>query len=188
MTNPFVKLNLTGLDGVLNLLKSLPPELVSKRGGPVLAALRRGALVIRNQARANFAVAVAQPGLTGITDTTGFTEKQIVIKRRNPPTGVNGEKLVITVNPKPHPGGRLYKRKSRAVEGKRKTKGPTARAIRANDIAFIMEVGTSKQPATPWLRPAFQAKAEESIRTIESELVKGVDRVVKKLASQNKGR
>ena len=32
------------------------------------------------------------------------------------------------------------------------------------------------------------AKAREAITTIETELVKGIDRIVKKLAQQNKGR
>jgi len=36
-----------GLEGVLDLLKSLPPELVSSRGGVVLSGLRKGGTVMR---------------------------------------------------------------------------------------------------------------------------------------------
>ena len=164
---------LEGLDGVLETLKRLPPELVSKRGGPVLASLRKGARILVKQSRDNFRAAVAMPGKTGVTDSTGFTEKQIVSKRRRMPGGQKGERIVVTVNAKPHP------------TSKGKYRG---RTIRANDIAFIMEAGSSKQPATPWLRPAFATKREEALRAIESDLTKRVDKIVKKLSAQNEGK
>lgn len=162
-----------GLDGVLDTLKKLPPELVSKRGGPVVASLRKGARVLLKQSRENFAAAVSMPGKTGVTDTTGFTERQIVSKRRRPPGGQKGERVVVTVNPKPHPTSKgMYR----------------GRTIRANDIAFIMELGSSAQPATPWLRPAFESRRAEALQVIETDLVKRVDKITKKLASQNKVR
>lgn len=167
-----LELQMRGLDGVLQTLESLPKEVVSKRGGPVLASLRKGARVLVKQSKDNFRAAVAMAGQTGITDTTGFTEKQIVAKRRHPPVGTKGERIVVTVNPKPHPNGHKYR----------------GRTIQANDIAFIMEAGGSKQPATPWLRPAFEAKREEALRAIERELVTRVDRIVKTLATKNQGK
>jgi hypothetical protein len=167
-----VEVQLSGLDGVLDTLKRLPPELVSRNGGLVRAALRRGAMVLVNQARINFRAAVALPGKTGITDTTGFTEKNIVAKRRRMMPGVNGERYVVTVNYKPHPNNHKF-RKS---------------VLRANDIAFMMEAGTSKQEPTPWLLPAFKSKAEEAIRTVELSLVKAVDRVLRKIAKGGLGK
>lgn len=184
-----VEMKLTGIDGVLETLKRLPPEVVSKRGGPVRAALRKGAMVIVKQARSNFRDAVDLPGKTGITDSTGFTEKQIVAKRKRPPPGVNGGKYIVTVNYVDHPSGLLSRRKSRAAAGsKRKARKRTPKPIKANDIAFIMEVGSSKQPATPWLRPAFNAKAAEAINVIQTELLRRVNLIVAKLAAQNKGK
>lgn len=168
-----VTVEMRGLEGVLDTLKRLPPELVSRRGGPVLASLRKGARVLVKQSKDNFRAAVAMPGRTGITDTTGFTEKQIVARRRRMPGSEKGERVVVTVNPKPHP------------TSKGKYRG---RTIRANDIAFIMEAGSSKQPATPWLRPAFATKREEALRAIESDLTKRVDKIVKALASRNEGK
>jgi hypothetical protein len=164
--------DIKGLDGVLEMLQQLPPEIASKNGGIVRRALRKGAMVLVTQGRANFRRAVEQPGATGITDTTGFTEKQIVAKRRKMPGGMKGEKFVVTVNYVLHPNGNKYR----------------GRAIRANDIAFTMEAGSSKQAATPWLRPAFDAKARTAIETATSELIRGIDRAVKKLAAKNKGR
>lgn len=183
-----VELKLTGLDGVLRTLQSLPAEVVSKNGGPVRRALRKGALVILNEAKSNLRAAIALPGKTGITESTGFTEKNIIAKRKAPRGGENGERYIITVNPKVHPNAAEIKRASRAKPGsKRKSRGgPKSRPIKANDIAFIMEYGSSKQEATPWLRPAFASKAEEAIRTVEKELVAGIDRIVKKLARQNR--
>lgn len=186
-----LEVKMGGLAGVIETLKRLPPEVVSKKGGPVLAALRKGARLLVKQSRDNFRAAVAMPGRTGITDTTGFTEKQIVSKRRLPPSGTKGERIIVTVNPKVHPSGQSYKRKSRAGLGKRLrkgNKGPSARPVQANDIAFMMEYGTRKQEATPWLRPAYEAKREEVLHTIETDLTQRVNRIVKKLVAQTKGK
>lgn len=165
-----LELKLQGLDGVLESLKMLPPELVSKRGGPVRSALRKGAVLIQKQAKANFDAAVNSPGKSGLNQSTGFTERQIVVRRRNPGPNINGERMVVTVQPKKHPSGRKYR------------KG----VIQANDIAFIMEMGSRTQPATPWLRPAFIARAEEAIRLTEDELFRQVDRIWLKLIRTNK--
>jgi len=48
-----VEVQLEGLQGVLETLKALPSELVSRNGGPVRSALRKGALVIFKQANSN---------------------------------------------------------------------------------------------------------------------------------------
>lgn len=167
-----MEVKMEGLNGVLDLLKSLPPEVVSKRGGPVRSALRKGALVIQQQARANFRAAVAQPGLTGITQSSGLTEQSIIIKRRQL-TQIKGERFVVTVRSVPHPSGRLYVRSKR--------KPAASQIVRTNDIAFFMEVGTATQPATPWLRPAFESRAQDAIATTERELIAGLDRIIKRL-------
>lgn len=161
-------IQISGLDEAVRMLEQLPKEIVSKNGGPVRAALRKAAMVIVNEARAGFDRAVALPGRSGITDSTGFTTKNIVAKRRNPPDGINGEKFVITVNSKVHPGGRIYNKKP----------------IKTNDIAFIMEQGSAFQPATPWLRPAFNKKAEESIRVFEKELLPQIERFAQRYLKQ----
>ena len=85
---------------------------------------------------------------------------------------INGERYVVAVRPKKHPSGNKYRK----------------RTIQTNDIAFIMEQGSAKHPALPWLRPTFAARAAEAIRLIETTLVADVERIVKKLAAQNRGR
>lgn len=157
---------ISGLDGVLDTLKSLPPEVVSKRGGPVKSALRKGALVILREAKLN--LAHATENLTGDYTTTGLLEKSVIATRGKPPPGQNGERYLVRV-----------KRKSYERKGQTVTTQQTAK---------FLEYGTEKQPAEPWLRPAFNAKAEEAISTVGRELVKGVDRVVRRLAGQNRGK
>lgn len=164
-----VDVKVSGLDGVLDALKKLPPEVVSKGGGPVRKSLRKGAMVLVKQGRQNFSAAVQQVGKSGITDTTGFTEKQIIARRGK--YGGKGERQVVTVRGVPHPNGNTYR----------------GRPIQANDIAFTMEAGTSKQPATPWLRPAFDAKAQEAISTVERELPLEVAKIARKLGLKTQG-
>lgn len=164
-----LELQLRGLDGVLEMLKQLPPEVVSKRGGPVKTALRKGAVVILKQARANLQVVTANATASEKIESTGLLLKNLVATRGKPPPGENGERYLVRVRRKGYP------RKGGSSVSTQKT-------------GLWLEYGTSEQPAEPWLRPAAASKAEDAIRTIESELVRGLDRVVAKLAAQNKGR
>lgn len=161
-----------GLEGVLATLKSLPPELVSKGGGPVRFAVRKAANIIRDEAKAQMIARGNTPGATSKNYATGFTAKHIISKRTKL-TQIKGERFVVTVRSAPHPNGNKI--------GK-------GRAIRTNDIAFIMEAGSAKQPAEPWLRPAFDTKRQQAATTMEVELKAAIDRIVRKLARQNKGK
>jgi len=188
-----VELQIQGLNGVLKTLQSLPPALVSKNGGVVRSSLRVGSVIILKQARANFKSAVNLGGKSGVTKTTGFTEKNIVTMRKNTIGNVKGERFIVGVRYKEHPNGAiLEKSKSYAIRKDSKKRAPTSRTtkqrvVRANDIAFMMEYGTSNQQATPWLRPAFESKKNEAMDAIVSDLLKRVDRVVSNLSKQNAG-
>jgi HK97 gp10 family phage protein len=164
-----VEMKLTGLNGVLATLQSLPAELVSKRGGPVRAALRKGAVVILKQEQANLQASIASSPDGAARESTGLLLKNLVVTRGKEPRGTKGERFLVRIRRK------TYARKN----GKPVTTLKTAQ---------LLEYGSSKQPAEPWIRPAFMSKAEEAIRTIEREMVSGIDRIVKKLARQNKGR
>jgi hypothetical protein len=157
-----VDVNMTGLEGVLATLQSLPPELVSKRGGPVKSALRKGAVVIALEARKNL------QQVTQGEDTTGLLLENLVVTRGKAIFGSKGERYLVRV-----------RRKSYVRKGKPVT---TLKA------AQLLEYGSAKQPMEPWLRPAFAAKAQQAMQTAETELVRQLDRVVKKLAKQNAGR
>lgn len=163
---------LQGLDGVLHVLQQLPPEVAAKRGGPVLAALRKGAKVIRDQARINLDASIAAPGKTGVTVATGFTGRHVVSQRRPWREQGRGERVVVTVRDKNHPAGGRYK---------------SGRRIRTADLARYFEYGSVTQAPLPWLVPAFKARAREAIAVIERETWAAVQRAVKKLARQRGG-
>lgn len=164
------EVKLTGVDGVLDTLRSLPPEVVSKRGGPVKSALRKGALVILKQEKMNLQAVISNQTASGQKESTGLLLKNLIASRGKAPTGGKGERYLVRV-----------KRKTYPREG-------GGKPVTTLQTANLLEYGSSQQPAEPWIRPAFNAKAREAIDTTTAELVKGLDRVVKKLAQQNKGR
>lgn len=163
-----VDVDIKGLDGVLATLQSLPPEIVSKRGGPVKRALRRGALVIHREAKINLERAVANATEEGKRLSTGLLVQNLIVTRGKQPFGTKGERYLVRVRRK------SYNRKGKAVT--------------TLQTANLLEYGSSKQPAEPWLRPAFEAKAREAIATTEAALIKDIARVVRKLGQQNKGK
>lgn len=160
------ELKLSGVEGVLKTLQSLPPEVVSKRGGPVKAALRKGALVILKQEQANLQATTAN---TTDPQSTGLLLKSLIASRGKPPSSGKGERYLVRVKRK------TYTRK----DGKPVTTLQTAN---------LLEYGSSQQPPEPWIRPAFHQRAAEAIRTTEAELVKRLNAIVRKLARQNKGK
>jgi HK97 gp10 family phage protein len=151
-----VKLN--GLEGVLDILQGLPKEVVSKRGGPVRAALRKGALKIYKPAKQYLAIS------TESEESTGLLEASLVVTRGKPPTDGKGERYLIRVKRK------NYQRKGKAVTTLK--------------TAHLLEYGSSTQPAEPWLRPAFNQNAAAAITETEQELLKSIDRIVRKLGKK----
>jgi len=162
-----VTVQLRGLNGVLETLKALPPEVVSKRGGPVKKALRKGALVILREAMLSLARSTEALG-TDDHESTGLLLSALIASRGKPPPAENGERYLVRVKRK------KYQRRGVTVT--------------TQQTAEWLEYGTEKQPAEPWLRPAFNAKAQEAIGVIEQETVREVKRVVDKLAKQNRGK
>lgn len=168
-----VEVKLTGLDGVLKTLQGLPADVVARNGGVVRSALRKGAVVLLKQAQANLRASTSAPGKTGENHSTGLLLKNLVVTRGKPPSAGKGERQLVRVRRAAYDGAKLGKGDK---AGKRVTTLQTAQ---------LLEYGSSQQSAEPFLRPAFEAKAEEAIRTVESELVRAIDRVVKKLARAN---
>lgn len=161
-----VEMSLIGMDGVLDTLKSLPAEVVSKRGGPVKLALAKGARLIRDQAKQNLRAQIAEGGAD---ESTGLLEQNIIASRGKPPFGGKGERYLVRVRRK------SYTRKSKEVVTTRKT-------------ASLLEYGSSHQPAKPWLRPAVQQKGGEAVVVIANDLTRRIDQTVKRLARQNGGK
>lgn len=169
-----VDVKLTGADGVMDTLRSLPAEVVAKRGGPVKSALRKGARVILKQAQMNLQAVTSNATASGKRESTGLLLDNLVATRGKEPIGTRGERYLVRVRRKIYPG-----RSGRSGGGK---------ATTTLAAAQLLEYGSVKQPAEPWLRPAFQSRAREAIDTATRELVAGLDRVVKRLAAKNKGK
>lgn len=151
-------LQLRGLDGALDLLKSLPAEVVGKRGGPVKSALRKGALVV-NRAEKEMLKRVLDPA----DPDTNLLMESLIVSRGKAPNDGKGERYLARV-----------KRQTYADR--------TGKTVTTLQTAHHMEYGTEKQTATLFIRNSFQQSAEQAIRTVETETVAGINRVVKKLS------
>lgn len=156
-----IEFNLTGVDGVLKTLQSLPPEVVSKRGGAVKLSLAKGARLIRNEVKKNLQRVVSTD------ESTGLLEKNIISSRGKQPYGTKGERYLVRVKRKTYPDR----------DGKPVTTLKTAN---------ILEYGSEKQSSQPFIRPAAVSKAQEAINVITADLVKRVDKIVADLARKNK--
>lgn len=168
------EMQMRGVDGVLDTLRRLPAEVVSKRGGPVRAALRKGAVVIHRQELANLQAVTSNTTEDGKRHSTGLLAKNVVVTRGKEPTGTKGERYLVRVRRKIYPG-----KSGRSGGGN---------AVTTLAAAQLLEYGSSKQPAEPWIRPAFLSRAAEAIATTERELLASIERIVRKLAAQNKGK
>lgn len=174
-----VEMNIQGLEGVLDLLKSLPAEIVSKNGGPVKAALKDGALVIHKEAISRLDVVVSNQTTDDDKANTGLLQKNVIVSRGKQPFGSKGERYLVRVRRK------TYNRKAEQNAKGRKAKKEAA--VTTLKTAQLLEYGSSQQQKEPWLRPAFLTKAEEAIKVTTESLIKRLDKVVKKL-SRNKGK
>lgn len=166
------EINISGLDGVLNMLKSLPQEVVAKRGGPVRAALRKAALVIKKEAQKNIRQIVIEPNKDGKpTKSTGSLEKAVTVGRGKYMGGVNGERYMVWLpkikrkyantrdNVRKHRAGKTY-----LVEG-------------PQFYGRFLEYGTSKMQKKPWLRPAAIDKGETAVNVARDELIKSIEKI-----------
>jgi HK97 gp10 family phage protein len=178
---------LKGLDDVLDKLKRLPPEIVSKNGGPVKTALRKGAMVIVNEWKAQVQRVIDEPNADGQpTDSTGLLKSSIGATRDSKPQrhGAN-ERYIVRVRNKKYPVkattsapaatsmlGSLF-----AAAPKKKPPPPTT-----SQVARLLEYGTEKMQAKPWATPGYMASRQRALNTVVSELNAGIDRVIKKLS------
>ena len=94
-----VEMTLTGVDHIIDLLRSLPAEVVSKRGGPVKLALAKGARLIRDEAKRNLQQAIAENG----DESTGLLLDNVVASRGKAIHGSNGERYLVRVRRKSYP-------------------------------------------------------------------------------------
>lgn len=151
-----------GLANVLDTLKRLPPEIVSKRGGPVRAALNKSARMMQKQVIANLDAVIAQGNVGGEERSTGLLRKNIVVTRSS--RKQNGEAYSVRVRNKAYP--------KLSENAKRFTTAQNAR---------LLEYGTEKRQPYPFIRPAFEAKKAEAVQVFTDELNKRLAAIIRKL-------
>lgn len=159
-----------GLQGVLDMLKALPPEIVSKAGGPVKFGLKKAANVIKNEVKANVRKIISEPNRDGLpTKSTGLLEESIIASRGKRPSSGNGETFVVRV-----------KRKAYTVS-------KNAKPVSTPQVARLLEYGSEKlNPPQPFIRPAFDSKKDEAVAVFVRETTKRIEAVVKKLDRQKR--
>lgn len=150
-----------GLGELLKTLEALPREIVSQRGGPVRSGLRKAALVLRDQARANIDRIVSEPN-EGPTYT---------------PTDTLKNALIVTRDPRPQRAG-ISKGERFLLRVRRRDAYPDG--TKANLVGGVLEFGSEKMQAKPWLRPVLPQKGQEAIRVFIQETRKAIDRAVKR--------
>ncbi|TMS58528.1 hypothetical protein MW7_007335 [Imbroritus primus] len=152
---------LKGLDDVLAKLKALPPEIVSRRGGVVRSALRKGALVIQKEAQEQVRRIVAQPEDPPYVSTKTLENAIVTARSRNPERkGANESYSVLVTRGK----------KGKYADGKTK----------AVATGRYLEFGTEKRAPTPWMAPAFMSARQRALDTVVTELQRGVARAIRK--------
>lgn len=164
-----------GLRGVLETLKQLPPELVSKRGGPIAGAIRAALKPMQEEAQANIRAIVAEPNLGEVpAESTGLLERNIVIARSSK-MEKNGETFRLRIRKKVYPRD----------ASKPKAKGRRDKRTTTPQVGRLLEYGTEKMRAKPWLRPAFETHRHGALDIFAQEMNTRIQRIVKKLERQN---
>ena len=164
---PTQTVHIEGLRGTLDMLKRLPPELVSKSGGPVKLALKKAAEVLRDAARDNVQRIIDTPNADGLpSKSVGLLKKSIVAARGKMPPGLKGERYSVRI--------------------RKNQKYPDTRGedLTAAQIGRQLEFGTEKRAPMPWLRPAFDEKKEAATLTFVSEVNRRGQALIDKLDKQ----
>lgn len=154
--------NIRGADRINTLLKELPKQLTQgKTGGLVAKSLRRGARVIVKDEKITLQKAID----VGQVYSTGELVKKITVKRKK--YMGKGERMMITLRK-----GVYKNRESGAARSSKATLSYYAAGL-------MLEHGSSKQPATPWVRPAFLAKSQEAFNVTNDTLLESLEKLAK---------
>ena len=157
-----------GASELVKRLEALPSELVSKRGGPVRLALRKAAMIIRDEESRRFR------GLeSGDPQNQGLLDRSIIARRARPPFGTFGEAYIVTFR-------RLIYIKSIAARIKNLGGHKKIDEVTTRKTAQLFEWGSSHQPPRKFILPSFHAKAGEAMDMIISDLKRRIDIIDKK--------
>jgi HK97 gp10 family phage protein len=156
-----VLIRLDGVDGLLRALKGMPAKI---RARAVRAALRKAALVIRQDAKARAPVLQAPVPYR----TPGTVRRRISVRNSKFARQAGDEGVFIGVKP-------LRGRTDTRRYGKAGSRNP-------NDPFYwrFLEFGTAKMTARPFLGPAARSKGEEAVRLFLRESLPAIEKLNRK--------
>ncbi|VVE49894.1 hypothetical protein [Pandoraea sputorum] len=156
---------LKGLDNVLRQLQSLPPEIVSKRGGPVKSGLRKGAVVIRDEWKRRVQAIVDAPN-KGDVPTKSL--------------GILKESIIATRNSKPHLIGANEAYRVR-IKGKVAYPKYRGKNVTPYGVGSMLERGTERRPPMPWATPGYFTTRDAALAAAVDEMNKRIAAVIRKM-------
>ena len=159
---------LHGVDDLLAKLKSLPPEIVSKRGGPVKSGLRKGGVVIQKAAQAKIRALVQKPEDSGYVSTDLLAQSVVVRRDSRPERAGANERYRVLIS-----RGRKFIYPETLSE---------EYEIRTIMTARYLEFGTEQRAPTPWMTPAYFEARQDALNTTITEITRGVKRIIRRLS------
>ena len=152
---------LTGADTVLEMLRQLPDEVVSKRGGPVKTWLRKGAKRLQAKMLVRLEHVTSNETTHPERENTDTLKRSSVVTRGKPPADGKGERYL--------------------VRWKRVTYSRAGKPVTTHKTAQLLEYGSGDQPAEQFIRPTVQAEGQATVDYIVAGLVADVDRIAQRL-------
>lgn len=161
------RLEAKGLSEVLAALKSLPPEIAGKAGGPVKLALKRAADLFLIEAKKNVRATIDEPNQDNDNRSTGLLLLSLQSRRANrkPAWLKNGEAYYVGVKPR---------------QAYPDTRQGRAERITTEKTARLLEYGSERRAPMPWLRPAFDSKKVEAIELFRREVSQRTQKLIDK--------
>lgn len=166
MRTSYRNITVSGLNVLQNRMAALEPKIAKRYG---YRATAKGAVVIRDEARRQ---AVFTHGYS-----TGLVKKNIIQFR--PKRRKKGAcEVDVGVRIRNISGSREKRREAGRLLRRKQLK---KRALARIDAYYwhMVEFGTAKQAAQPFLRPAFEMKKYEAVLVIRDELGKSLDAMAK---------
>lgn len=155
-----VEFKLTGADNVVAMLRALPTEVVSKRGGPVKTWLRKGAKRLQAKLLVQLDRVTSNETTHPEREGTDTLKRASIVSRGKPPTDGRGERYL--------------------VRWKRVTYSRAGKPVTTHKTAQLLEYGSATQPAEPFIRPTVQAEGEATVNYVVGGLVTDIDRIAQK--------
>lgn len=160
-----LQMEVQGLRELQISLRALPPKV---QGRAARGALMAGAKLIRDRARMTHTW----------RDDTGFLRENIIMFSARKGDHGYADQVLVGVRK------RRVKRPSKAGAAAlaRKRQRSRGKKVVAPYYWRFLEFGTSRMPARPFLRPAFESEKANAVRAITERLRDAIDRAARKVA------